>query len=37
MRLIDADAYEFPGDLADEPTITFEPIVHSEWAYGASC
>ena len=34
MRLIDADAYEFPGDLSDEPTITFGPIVDSEWVRG---
>ena len=26
MRLIDADAYEFPGDLADEPTIKAVPV-----------
>ena len=26
MRLIDADAYEFTGDLADEPTIKAVPL-----------
>ena len=26
MRLIDADAYEFPGDLTDEPTIKAVPL-----------
>lgn len=26
MRLIDADAYQFPGDLADEPTINAVPV-----------
>ena len=27
MRLIDADAYEFPGDLVNEPTIDAVPVV----------
>ena len=27
MRLIDADAYQFPGDLIDEPTIDAVPVV----------
>lgn len=26
MRLIDADAYEYPGDLKDEPTIDAIPV-----------
>lgn len=26
MRLIDADAYEYPGDLNDEPTIDAIPV-----------
>lgn len=27
MRLIDADAYQFPGDLVNEPTIDAVPVV----------
>lgn len=27
MRLIDADAYAFPGDLVDEPTIDAVQVV----------
>lgn len=27
MRLIDADAYQYPGDLINEPTIDAVPIV----------
>ena len=27
MRLIDADAYEFPGDLVNEPTIDAVEVV----------
>jgi len=42
MRLIDADAYEFPGDLKYEPTIDAVPVVRcreckrwdSEWDDG---
>lgn len=30
MRLIDADAYEFPGDLVDEPIIEVEDWVSVE-------
>ena len=33
MRLIDADAYEFPGDLVNEPTIDAVPVRHGEWKY----
>lgn len=31
MRLIDADAYAFPGDLVNEPTIEAEPVKHGDW------
>ena len=31
MRLIDADAYQFPGDLVNEPTIDAVPVVHGRW------
>ena len=31
MRLIDADAYAFPGDLIHEPTIEAEPVKHGRW------
>ena len=31
MRLIDADAYQFPGDLENEPTIDAVPVVHGRW------
>lgn len=31
MRLIDADAYEYPGDLINEPTIDAAPVVHGRW------
>lgn len=31
MRLIDADAYDFPDDLIYEPTIEAEPVRHGEW------
>ena len=32
MRLIDADAYEYPGDLINEPTITLDDIIpHGRW------
>ena len=31
MRLIDADAYQYPGDLIYEPTIDAVPVVHGEW------
>lgn len=31
MRLIDADAYAYPGDLVNEPTIDAEPIKHGRW------
>lgn len=27
MRLIDADKYQFPGDLINEPTIDAVPVV----------
>lgn len=30
MRLIDADAYEFPGDLINEPTVDAVPVVRCE-------
>lgn len=29
MRLIDADAHEYPGDLIHMPTIDAVPVVHS--------
>ena len=29
MRLIDADAYVYSGDLENEPTI--DPITHGKW------
>ena len=31
MRLIDADAYAYPGDLINEPTIDAVPVVRSRW------
>lgn len=31
MRLIDADAYEYPGDLIHMPTIDAVPVVHGRW------
>lgn len=40
MRLIDADAYEYPSDLINEPTITLDDLVvhcrdcavpHNKW------
>lgn len=31
MRLIDADAYAYPGDLKYEPTIEAEPVKHGRW------
>lgn len=32
MRLIDADAYEYPGDLINEPTLTYDDIVpRAKW------
>lgn len=31
MRLIDADAYLYKGDLINEPTIDAEPVKHAEW------
>lgn len=33
MRLIDADAYQFPGDLVNEPTIDAVPVVHGRWEF----
>lgn len=33
MRLIDADAYAFPGDLADEPTVDPVFVVRLDMAY----
>ena len=32
MRLIDADAYQFPGDLVNEPTFDAVSVVHGRWA-----
>lgn len=29
MRLIDADAYAYPGDLINEPTVEAEPVKHA--------
>lgn len=37
MRLIDADAYEYPGDLVDMPTIDAEPVRHGRWIDGMKC
>ena len=31
MRLIDANAYEHPGDLIHMPTIDAVPVVHGRW------
>ena len=31
MRLIDADAYLYKGDLENEPTINAEPVRHGKW------
>ena len=32
MRPIDADKYEYPGDLINEPTLTYDDIVpHGQW------
>ncbi len=32
MRLIDADKYEYPGDLINEPILTLDDIVpHGRW------
>ena len=31
MRLIDADAHEYPGDLIHMPTIDAVPVVHGQW------
>lgn len=32
MRPIDADAYEYPGDLINEPTLTLDDVVpHGRW------
>lgn len=33
MRLIDADAYMFPGDLEQEPTVEAEPVRHGHWFF----
>lgn len=33
MRLIDADAYIYSGDLINEPTIEAEPVRHGEWVH----
>jgi hypothetical protein len=30
-RLIDANAYAYPGDLINEPTINAVEVVHGEW------
>ena len=31
VRLIDANAYEYPGDLIHMPTIDAIPVVHGWW------
>ena len=31
VRLIDANAYQYPGDLINEPTINAKEIVTAEW------
>ena len=31
VRLIDANAYQYPGDLINEPTINAKEIVIAEW------
>ena len=31
MRLIDADAYQYPGDLVNEPTVDAVPVVKGKW------
>lgn len=37
MRLIDADAYLYKGDLENEPTIDAEPIRHGKWIVLDEC
>lgn len=32
-RLIDADAYAFPGDLINEPTVDAVEVVHGRWVW----
>ena len=39
MRLIDANAYAYPGDLINEPTIDAVEVVHAHWedGYAVDC
>lgn len=30
-RLIDANAYAYPGDLVNEPTVDAVEVVHANW------
>ena len=32
-RLIDANAYAYPGDLINEPTIDAVEVVHGRWRF----